>query len=54
MYKDTYSSKLMHIIKQKAKGKKIVPPKMKVVHHQEKDLMGMLKASLETKRKKAS
>jgi DNA end-binding protein Ku len=53
-YKDTYSSKLMHIIKQKAKGKKVTPPKLKVVHHKDTDLMGMLKASLEEKRKKAS
>lgn len=54
MYKDTYSSKLMQIIKQKAKGKKIVAPKMKIVHHKDQDLMNMLKASLETKKKKAS
>ena len=53
-YKDTYSSKLMKIIKQKAKGKKIEPPKMKIVHHKDTDLMGMLKESLNTKRKKAS
>jgi DNA end-binding protein Ku len=53
-YKDTYSSKLMSIIKQKAKGKKIEPPKLKVVHHKDKDLMDMLAASLNTKRKKAS
>ena len=53
-YKDTYSAKLMHIIKQKAKGKKIEPPKLKVVHHKDDDLMDMLKASLTEKRKKAS
>jgi len=53
-YKDTYSAKLMKIIRQKAKGKKIEAPKMKIVHHKDKDLMNMLKASLDTKRKKAS
>ena len=53
-YKDTYSAKLMKIIRQKAKGKKIEPPKMKVVHAKSGDLMSMLKASLTEKRKKAS
>jgi DNA end-binding protein Ku len=53
-YKDTYTSKLMRIIKQKAKGKKIEPPKLKIVHHKDTDLMDMLAASLNTKRKKAS
>jgi DNA end-binding protein Ku len=53
-YKDTYSDKLMEIIKQKAKGKKITPSKMKVVHTKSTDLMSMLKASLNEKRKKAS
>ena len=54
-YKDTYSAKLMSIIKQKAKGKKIQPAKMKVVHTKSSgDLMSMLKASLTEKRKKAS
>jgi len=53
-YKDTYSAKLMKIIRQKAKGKQIQPPKMKVVHTKQDDLMSMLKASLTEKRKKAS
>jgi DNA end-binding protein Ku len=53
-YKDTYSAKLMHIIRQKAKGKKIVSPKLKVVHTKQGDLMSMLKASLGEKRRKAS
>jgi DNA end-binding protein Ku len=52
-YHDTYKSKLMEIIKQKAKGKKLkAPSKMKIVHTKGDDLMEMLKASLS--RKKAS
>ncbi len=53
-YKDTYSDELMKLIEAKAKGKKIPTPEMKVVHSTSKDLMEQLKASLETKRKKAS
>jgi DNA end-binding protein Ku len=53
-YKDTYSEQLMKVIEAKAKGKKIATPEMKVVHSRSKDLMEQLKASLETKRKKAS
>ena len=53
-YKDTYSAELMKVIKAKSKGKKIAAPKMKVVHSAGKDLMAQLKASLETKKKKAS
>lgn len=53
-YKDTYSSELMKLIEAKAKGKKLPKPTMKVVHSTSKDLMEQLKASLETKRKKAS
>ncbi len=53
-YKDTYSDELMKLIAAKAKGKKIAPPAMKVVHSRSKDLMEQLKASLDTKRKKAS
>lgn len=53
-YKDEYTAKLLKIIKDKAKGKKQVKPKMKVVHKQSDDLMEMLKASLETKKKKSS
>lgn len=53
-YKDTYSDELMKLIEAKAKGKKIPAPSMKVVHSTSKDLMEQLKASLETKRKKAS
>jgi DNA end-binding protein Ku len=53
-YKDTYSTELMKLIEAKAKGKKLPAPTMKVVHSTSKDLMEQLKASLETKRKKAS
>lgn len=53
-YKDEYSAKLLKIIKDKAKGKKRTAPKLKVVHKQSEDLMSMLKASLENKKKKSS
>jgi len=52
-YKDTYSDNLMKLIRAKAKGQKIKPPAMKVVHSDTKDLMEQLKASLGGKRKKA-
>jgi DNA end-binding protein Ku len=50
-YKDEYSQKLLKIIKQKAKGVKIKAPKMQVVRANDNDLVSMLKASLEKKRK---
>ena len=53
-YKDSYSGQLMKLIEAKAKGKKIAVPTMRVVHSKSKDLMSQLKASLETKKKKAS
>jgi len=53
-YKDTYSDELMKLIEAKAKGKKIPVPAMRVVHSKSKDLMEQLKASLETKKRKAS
>jgi DNA end-binding protein Ku len=53
-FKDNYTAKLLKIIKDKAKGKKSKPPKMKIVHKQSDDLMSMLKASLENKTKKTS
>lgn len=53
-YKDEYTDKLLKIIKDKAKGKKVPAPKLKVVHKQNDDLMSMLKASLENKKKKKS
>lgn len=52
-YKDTYADDLMKLIKAKAKGTKISVPKMKVVH-KSGDLMDQLKASLTTKKKRAS
>lgn len=53
-WKDTYSEKLMKLIKAKAKGRKITTPKLKVVHSRSSDLMAQLKASLGSKKKKAS
>lgn len=54
-YKDTYSAELMKIIRAKAKGRKMkVAPTMKIVHSKSRDLMEQLKASLDTKKKKAS
>jgi DNA end-binding protein Ku len=50
-YKDTYTDKLLQIIKDKAKGKKVRPRKMRVVHTKTDDLMSALQASLSTKRK---
>jgi DNA end-binding protein Ku len=52
-YRDTYSDKLMALIKAKAKGAKIKTPAMRVVHSDTMDLMAQLKASLGGKRKKA-
>jgi DNA end-binding protein Ku len=53
-YEDTYSDKLMKLIKAKAKGKKITTSPLRVVHSPSKDLMAQLKASLEPAKKKAS
>ena len=53
-YKDTYTAKLLKIIKEKSKGKKITVPKMKVVYKQSDNLMEMLKASLGTKKRKSA
>lgn len=53
-YKDTYNDKLLKVIKNKSKGKKIKSSKMKVVHSKAKDIMEQLKASLDSKKKKAS
>jgi DNA end-binding protein Ku len=53
-YKDTYADELMKLIRAKSKGKTIPVPHMKVVHSKTQDLMEQLKASLGTKRKKAS
>lgn len=53
-FKDNYTEKLLKIIKAKSKGKLAPAPKLKVVHTQNTDLMEALKASLGSKRKKAS
>jgi DNA end-binding protein Ku len=53
-FKDTYSDKLMKLIKAKAHGKKPAASHLKVVHSRTRDLMGQLKASLEGKKRKAS
>jgi DNA end-binding protein Ku len=53
-YKDTYSDKLMKLIKAKAAGKRAPVHKMKVVHSKTKDLMEQLKESLSNKKRKAS
>jgi DNA end-binding protein Ku len=47
-YKDTYSDKLMKLIKAKSKGKKIKASPLKVVHSRSRDLMAQLKASLQS------
>lgn len=53
-YKDTYTAKLLKRIKEKAKGIKVTPKKMKVVHKQDDTLMDMLKASLAGKKSKSA
>ncbi len=54
-YKDTYTDKLLKIIKEKASGKRKTIRKLKVVHTKTTDLMQALEASLENKkRRKAS
>ena len=53
-YRDSYSDKLMKLIKEKAKGKKIATPTLRVVHSPSRDLMAQLKASLGSSKRKAS
>jgi len=53
-YKDTYSDELMKVIHAKAKGKKIQPAPLRIVHSKSTDLMDQLKESLSAKKKKAS
>jgi DNA end-binding protein Ku len=53
-YKDNYTEELMKLIKARAKGTKAKEPTMRVVHKETTDIMEQLKASLATKRKKAS
>jgi len=48
-FKDTYSADLLKLIRAKAKGKKPVARKLKVVHSKTEDLMEQLKASLKKK-----
>lgn len=50
-YKDSYSDKLMKVIKDKAKGKKTTKSPLRVVHSRSRDLMAQLKASLGGKKK---
>lgn len=52
-FKDTYSGELMKMIKAKAKGTKVAPPKLKLVHRKTEDLMSQLRDSLDAKKKKA-
>jgi len=52
-YTDTYNEDLLKIIKQKAKGKKVKLADIKEPEGKTSDLMAMLKASLEGKKKKA-
>ncbi|WP_254560932.1 non-homologous end joining protein Ku [Dyadobacter diqingensis] len=53
-YKDTYSEKLLKLIKAKSKGTKTTASTMKVVHSRSRDLMAQLKESLENSKRKAS
>jgi DNA end-binding protein Ku len=53
-YKDTYSAELMKVILAKAKGKKLQPAPLRIVHSKSKDLMDQLKENLSVKKKKAS
>jgi DNA end-binding protein Ku len=50
-YKDSYTDKLMKVIKDKAKGKKTTKSPLRVVHSRSRDLMAQLKASLGGKKK---
>lgn len=52
-YRDTYTDKLMDVIKAKAEGTQLPKPKMRVVNEPTTDIMAQLKASL-SKRKQAS
>jgi DNA end-binding protein Ku len=53
-YKDTYSDKLMKLIKAKAKGKKITKSPLRIVHSRSRDLMSQLKESLQSSKRKVS
>lgn len=51
-YKDTYSDKLMKLIKAKAKGKQLASSPLRVAHSKSRDLMAQLKESLATSAKR--
>jgi DNA end-binding protein Ku len=53
-FKDSYKDELLKLIQAKAKGKKLTPSPLRVVHSKSKDLMSQLKESLSAKKKKAS
>lgn len=53
-YKDTYTSKLLKIIKAKSKGKNKSVPKMELVPKQSDNLMEMLQASLSPRKRKSA
>ena len=53
-YKDTYTDQLLKLIHAKAKGRKLQPSPLRIVHSKSKDLMSQLKDSLQTKKKKVS
>lgn len=53
-YKDQYTARLMKLIKDRAAGKKIAAPVLKVVHSESRDLTTQLKQSLQGTKKKAS
>lgn len=53
-YKDTYTDQLLKLITAKAKGKKLQPSPLRVVHSKSKDLMSQLKESISVKKKKVS
>jgi len=53
-YKDTYSEKLLKLIKAKAKGKPIKQSPLKLVHSSSRDLASQLKASLGSPKRKVS
>ena len=49
-YKDTYTARLLDVIKAKAKGRK-PPRKLRVVHKKTEDLLSALEASLKEKKR---
>jgi len=53
-FKDTYSAKLLEIVKEKSKGNKVTPPKMKQTLPQSDNLLEMLKISLEKTKSKTA